>query len=246
MIESMKNFIQSPEFNQIAPIVTGVGGLGLLGYGLYRSYSSGKKTAKELNDLIKQLPSRMAKSTATDMDSISSKLGLQIPIAVIQNNDKLAKQYGVLDNAFFMQPGAQATIMAKSLKPYIRKHYDKAKDSGLVVMSDKFSPVPILAHELGHARDHKDGNLSTTPNILAAALGFLTPFAMLKSGLSYDIAKEVADSTKSKFLGGLSSAAATLAVPALSSLFINYRTRAAERRATEHAKRILDTYRYCR
>ena len=217
-------------------------GLGLGGYNMYRSYKRNKQAKKDMDNLITQLPKQLAKTTAKDMDNISKKLGLEIPVAVIED-DEMAKQYGVADNAYFMTPGFVSKALAKQLKDNIRKHHDKAGESGLVVMSNKFSPVPILAHELGHARDYKDGNLNMWPSTLASVGGTLAGLGLWGSGAGDAVMDSVHKSTGSKTAGALARAAAIGLPSLLAGLYVNSRSRAAERRATAHAKAILDKYR---
>lgn len=212
----------------------GLAAVGGLGYGIYNQYSGSKKIDSALNSM-KNYNGRIRNSglSASDPDLIKllkTEIGTKVPVAVVSDKDMI-RDLGIGDNAFYVSPNDNAReytdwIDDPTIKP---KDVDKY---GAVVLSDKFGSLPILAHELGHAKDYEEGNLpnSTVTNIgslLGTGLGLAAFFGIP----NLDIWRGHHPMTPV-----LTGAGSALAIAAITSWWRNRRVLGAESRASDKAK----------
>ena len=104
-------------------------------------------------------------------------------------------------------------------------------------MSEKFGSLPILAHELGHAKDYEEGTLNN-PTVTSAIKGIGAGLGLASAVLVPRLFfSKLADYHPALPVGaGLAS---LLAITGLSSYWAHKRTMQSERTATDKAKKAL-------
>lgn len=212
----------------------GAAALGGLGWQIYNTIDGSKKINKALRSLQNYNGRiRNAGLSAADpniVNLLKEEIKTKVPVAIITDKKKI-NELGIGNNAFFATPGV-AKRFAKELNDPSISEEDVAK-YGAVFMSDKFGSLPILAHELGHAKDYEEGNLESPivtgiGSLLGSGLGIASMFAVphLMSGFRH----------KYSWLPGAAGAASGLAIFALTNWWANRRTLGSETRASDKAK----------
>lgn len=213
-------------------ILAALGGaamLGGLGYSLYNKVkgmneiNAASAALSRYNNELKRLG--LTVSDKELRDAIKKEIGASAPIAVVIDKKK-AKELGVIDNAFYTTPGYFNKEELKELG--VKGPVDK---TGVIVMSDnKAGSLPILAHELGHAKDYEEGNLSKpwVTNLIR--------FGGLGLGIAGGILAPRYLRFNNPYTALLTNVAATMLPIGLSSWWANRRTLGDERRASDKAK----------
>lgn len=209
-------------------------GLGGLGYGLYNIIDTQKKLTKANNSML-NLNGRMRNlgMSATDPELgklLKQEIGTDVPVAVVTDKNKI-NELGIGDNAFYVTPSG-----AESYAEELGIQGDVA-NKGAVIVSGKFGSLPILAHELGHAKDYEEGRLSnpwvnTLLQLGGAGLGLAAVYGVPEIVGSYT-------GNSDPLTPAISGIGSGLAIFALTSYLVNQRELGDERRASEKAKQAL-------
>lgn len=175
-------------------LIAGGLGAGALGLGLY-SYISGKKAHNKLDEALKAL-----KADVTLKPEEYAKLrdisGVDVNILEMTKPSEL---WMGKNNAFFTANKAAGNLMGstkKKLAPAVTSR------DGVVALGSKNRALATLAHELGHGKNSKTGEMGKRMNkaALYGLLGTILTMAGYRVGLNPKMLEHASSPTSQKFV----------------------------------------------